>query len=326
MPRKTEIPPEIEDYRDAKWRREGTRQIESAFEAEGFVEEVGFAACLTDSRRPGPSLYVAVCGRRDAVMPRNVQTDPEASSTWLLKDELIRRGRVYYAKLARGKAMFLAPRMIPCFNTIWGVRRSEEPRRLGRAAHAILRVLRREWEIATKDLREECGVRDRAAFNRAMDELQAAMLVVPSDVLYQPTFTYLWTLGVGRFPEALRRRPGRDAALREIARSFLAGAGRTVPGELARVTGLSRRDAGRGNRALVAEGYAAMLAPGVYELAGLQPFPDAAQAGRKRIAREQIQDSGGQEDERIGEERETQVERDIDEHHRVAEQHREREE
>jgi hypothetical protein len=39
----------------------------------GFVERVGFAACLSDCRRPGPSLYIAVCGRRDAVMPRNVQ-------------------------------------------------------------------------------------------------------------------------------------------------------------------------------------------------------------------------------------------------------------
>ena len=41
----------------------------------------------------------------------------------------------------------------------------------------------------------------------------------------------------------------------------------TMPGEMARVTGLSRPEAGRGNRALVAEGYATMLAPGVYELA-----------------------------------------------------------
>ena len=41
----------------------------------------------------------------------------------------------------------------------------------------------------------------------------------------------------------------------------------TIPGELARVTGLSRPDAGRGNRALVAEGYATMLAPGMYRLA-----------------------------------------------------------
>ena len=45
-----------------------------------------------------------------------------------------------------------------------------------------------------------------------------------------------------------------------------AGAGMTFPGELARVTGLSRPDAGLGNRALVAEGAAAMVAPGTYRL------------------------------------------------------------
>jgi hypothetical protein len=72
---KTHIPVEIEEYRDERWHREGTRQVESALDAERFIAQVGFAACLTDSRRPGPSLYVAVCGRRDAVMPRNVQKD-----------------------------------------------------------------------------------------------------------------------------------------------------------------------------------------------------------------------------------------------------------
>jgi hypothetical protein len=41
----------------------------------------------------------------------------------------------------------------------------------------------------------------------------------------------------------------------------------TIPGELARVTGLSRPDAGLGNRALVAEGYAVNPAYGVYHLA-----------------------------------------------------------
>jgi hypothetical protein len=55
--------------------------------------------------------------------------------------------------------------------------------------------------------------------------------------------------------------------VREIARSFLAGAGMTVPGELSRVTGLSRPEAGLGNRALVAEGFATMPARGVYRLA-----------------------------------------------------------
>ena len=29
------------------------------------------------------------------------------------------------------------------------------------------------------------------------------MLVVPSEVYYQPKFTYIWTLGMARFPDAL---------------------------------------------------------------------------------------------------------------------------
>jgi hypothetical protein len=271
-----QLPPEIEELRDQNWRREATRLVDTAFEAERLIEQAGFAACLTDSRRPGPSLYVAVCGRRDAVMPRNVQKDPEASLTWVLKDELVKRGKVYYAKLARGKAVFLAPRMIPYFHAVWGVKRSEEKRRLGKNARAILKVLRNEWEMATSDLRDESGVKNRHAFTKALDELQAAMIVVPSEVVYLPKFTYIWTLAVARFPDALLKRVSRDTALREIARGFLACAGMTIPGELARVTGLSRPDAGRGNRALVAEGYATMLAPGLYRLAALDQFDSVA--------------------------------------------------
>ena len=115
-----------------------------------------------------------------------------------------------------------------------------------------------------RDLRADSGVNDRHTFTRAMDELQSAMLVMPSEVYYQPKFTYIWTLAVSRFPDALRRRPNPETALREIARCFLDSAGMTVPGELARVTGLPRPDAGRGNRALVAEGYATMPARGEY--------------------------------------------------------------
>lgn len=291
---RAQIPPEIEEFRDACWCREATRQIATPSEAERFIERVGFAACLTDARRPGPSLYVAVCGRRDAVMPPNVQKDPEASLTWHLKDEILRRGRVYYGKLARGRTMFLAPRMIPYFHAMWGVRRTEEARRLSRPARAVLRVLRHEWEMATSDLRAEARMTDRKTFNAAIDELQAAMLVVPSDVCYQPAFTYIWTLAVGRFPDALRRRVTREAALREIARSFLDGAGLTVPGELARTTGLSRPEAGRGNRALVASGYATMPAYGTYRLSRALPSEDDG-PGARRLHRATSPMSTGQE-------------------------------
>ena len=40
----------------------------------------------------------------------------------------------------------------------------------------------------------------------------------------------------------------------------------TLLGELSRVTGLSRPDAGRGNHALVDEGFAERVANGVYRL------------------------------------------------------------
>src|ERR1051325_6639615 len=113
------LPDKIEEYRDARWQREGAGRIETAIEAERFIESVGFASCFTDSRRPGPSVYLAVCGRRDAVIPRNVQKDPETSHTWTLKDEIVRRSRVYYGKLERGKATFIARRMIPYFKAIW---------------------------------------------------------------------------------------------------------------------------------------------------------------------------------------------------------------
>ena len=127
--------------------------------------------------------------------------------------------------------------------------------------------------MATGDLRQESGVADRRAFTKGIDELQAAMIVIPSEVLYTPKFTYIWTLAVGRFPNGLRQRIKRDVAVREIARCFLTGAGLTVPGELARVTGLSRPEAGLGNRALVTQGFATRPSPGTYLLAPLASSP-----------------------------------------------------
>jgi hypothetical protein len=257
---------ELEAYRDRTWRRLPELRIEDAAHAEQMVEDLGFCASLTDARRPGPSLYIAVCGRRDAFMPRNVQKDPEASLAWLVKDEVMRRGHVYYAKLVKGKSTFIARRLIPHFNSLWGMPRRREPELLSREARAVLKVLRREWEMATRDLRGECGIPDRARFTRAIDELQRAMKVIPAEVLYEPTFTYIWSLAEARFAEELSVKVKRGEALREIARAYLKGAGTTLLGELSRVTGLTRPDAGRGNHALVDERFAERLAVGIYRL------------------------------------------------------------
>ena len=264
------LPEEVEAYRDRMWRREPESRVETAADAERLVESVGFCSAMTDARRPGPSLYVAVCGRRDAFMPRNVQKDYESSLAWTIKDEVMRRGRIYYAKLMKGRSIFVAPRLVSHFNALWGVPRKVEAARLSKDARAVLRILRREWDMATSDLRKAAKMEERARLTRALDELQRTMKVVPSDVLYEPWFTYIWTLAEGRFQQELSVKVKREVALREIARAFLTGAGMTLRGELAKVTGLSRPEAGKGNRALVTEGFAERIGEGVYRIAGMK--------------------------------------------------------
>jgi len=51
----TTLPEQIELHRDRMWRRDEDLRIESAVDAERFIEDVGFANTLTDARRAGPS-------------------------------------------------------------------------------------------------------------------------------------------------------------------------------------------------------------------------------------------------------------------------------
>lgn len=262
-----ELPEEIELYRDNLWRRDPENRVEDVFDAERLIDRLGFCETLKDSRRPGPSLYIAVCGRRDAHMPRNVQKDPESSLAWRLKDEVMRRGKYFYGKLLRGRSTFIAPRLVPAFNAVWGLPRAQEKKQLSDDALRILKVLRKEWEMATGDLRVESGVKERARFDKAMTQLQRTLKVIPGDVLYQPTFTYIWTIPEARFPDEFSKKMSREKAVQEIARAYLNGAGMTFRGELAKVTGLYSPEAGLGNWALVDEGFAERLAPGIYRLA-----------------------------------------------------------
>ena len=260
------LPEEIQVFRDHHWRRDPERRIENAYVAERFVREVGFCAVLTDSRHPGPSLYTAVCGRRETHMPRNVQKDPETNLTWVIKDELMRRGHCFYGKLLKGHTTLITPELLPSFCALWGVSRKNEAKVLTSDAQKILKILRREWEMGTKDLRVESGVHERSRFDKAMAQLQKTMKVIPVEAVYEPTFTYIWSLTEARFPEETRKSVTKEKALTEIARAYLTSAGMTLRGELARVTGLSSPDAGLGNWALVDEGFAERLGPGIYRL------------------------------------------------------------
>jgi hypothetical protein len=261
-----EIPEAIERYRDRLWRREETLKISDAPSAEALVDDAGFCLGLTDARTALPSFYVAVCGRRDAYSPRNVQKDPEASLAWVLKDEVMRRGRVYYSKLVKGRATFVSRELVPAFHSIHGIPASDEKERLSAEAVRVLAVLRDEWESSTADLKKEAGIADRKDLTRALDELQRCMKVIPYEVLYQPRFTYLWTLAEERFSKELADPPEREEAVYRIAKKFLTTCGMTLRADLSKAAGLSRKEAGLANHRLVDEGFAERTGPGIYRL------------------------------------------------------------
>ena len=72
------LPEQIELHRDRMWRRDEDLRVESAVDAERFIEDVGFANTLTDARRAGPSfpsrrggggVFVCSPGSRRGVEP-----------------------------------------------------------------------------------------------------------------------------------------------------------------------------------------------------------------------------------------------------------------
>ena len=257
---------ETENFRDKKWRREEILKVETAPQVEQMVDDLGFCLALTDARTNLPSVYIAVCGRREAFAPKNVQKDYEMSLAWTLKDEVMMRGKVYYSKLVKGRSMFVAPRLIPYFNAIWGIPKKNEKVKLSADANKILKVLREEWEMGTSDLRDAAKISDRKNLTKALDELQKCLKVVPQEVLYQPKFTYIWTLAEARFPKELAKKIIREEAVRELARAFLQMCGTTALGELSKAFGFRRWESGKANHQLVNEGFAERLATGIYSL------------------------------------------------------------
>lgn len=260
------LPEEVENFRDKKWRREEILKVETAADVERMVDDLGFCLALTDSRTNLPSVYIAVCGRRDVHSPQNVQKDVEMSLAWTLKDEVMMRGNVYYAKLVKGRAMFVAPRLVPFFNAIHGIPKSLEKEKLSEEALKVLKVLRKEWESSTSDLRVDAKIEKRPKLTKALDDLQRCLKVVPQEVLYTPKFTYIWTLAEGRFPKELAKKVTREKAVLELAKVFLEMCGTTLRGDLAKAIGVPNVEAGKANHKLVDEGFAERLATGVYKM------------------------------------------------------------
>lgn len=120
--------------------------------------------------------------------------------------------------------------------------------------------------MGTADLRAEAKIETRPKLSKALDELQKCLKVVPQEVLYQPKFTYIWTLAEARFPKELAKKSSREEAVKELARAYLQMCHTTLLGDLSKAFGFYRWESGKANHQLVDEGFAERLAPGVYRI------------------------------------------------------------
>ena len=104
---------ELEALRDRTLRRLPSLRVQGPARALRFVDQVGLASLFATRGVNLPCLWVAVCGRRDPQFPEHTHHDPEIGLAWNLKDALPARGKLFYAKLIRGKPTFVACHVFP---------------------------------------------------------------------------------------------------------------------------------------------------------------------------------------------------------------------
>lgn len=218
----------LEAHRDRTFRRVVSRRVNGEQSALAFINETGFCAAFT----PGlgvPCLREAIEGRREPKLPEHIQHDRAIVMTWNLKDTLPARRAVYYGKVIAGRPSFIALELLPAFLRLrvkpGGYRKLYESGALSHCAKLVMDALARRGASETKALKLSTGyaqAKQRAAFDRAMKELQEKFLALKVEERYDP-FTYVWDTVDNRWGEAMREARSlspREAAYRVVRRYF----------------------------------------------------------------------------------------------------------
>lgn len=221
----------LERIRDRTMHRLPALRVQGPGRAVRFINEVGLASLFATRGLNLPCLWVAVCGRREPQFPHHSHHDAEVSMAWNLKDQLPAEGRVFYAKLIRGKPTFVAWDLFLDVYRLFGPQRNHirqyRDGLLSPAAKAILDALHRKRPQETFELKLATNLArpsQRRVFDAAMAEVQQKLYVAMREARYDP-FTYVWDLVAARFPDAVaaaRKRPPREAA-RNLAHRYLRG-------------------------------------------------------------------------------------------------------
>jgi len=235
----------LECIRDRTLRRLPSLRVHGPARALRFINDVGLASLFATHNLHLPCLWQAVCGRREPRFPQHSHYDPEVGLAWNLKDRLPAEGKVFYAKLIRGRPTFVAWDLFPSIYKLFGPQQdflsAYRAGLLSPAAKAIIQALQQKRPQDTLALKLATNLArpsQRPVFDAAMAEVQQKLYVAMREVRYDP-FTYVWDLVAARFPTqvaaAKRCRPAMAA--RTVAQRYLRAVTYANPHQLLSVLG-----------------------------------------------------------------------------------------
>ncbi len=232
----------IERQRDTIYHRTRAQRIQTLDAAARWLEDVGLAWLFASTQAIElPSLYEAVKGKRDAHIE---DWDTDSDRVWAWKNDLPAEQRAYYGKaLANGKPVFIARSLLPHLLTVNAPENFATAYAQGRISHAAKRIhdaLRDLGPTPTLALRAAAGFdRDGAAYHRALDELQRALVILPCGAAMErgAWASQIFDLVAHWFPQEAARAQKLElnAARRILVKRYLATVIASTPPLIARM-------------------------------------------------------------------------------------------
>ncbi len=221
---------QVEARRAYIYHRTEARRVRTLPAAEKFVAEMGFCFFWPIAGVELPNLFHAIAGRVRAVPMAH--DDPDLSKCWSWKDQSLGVRRWYYAKLLCKRATLISLETLPAFYALspnYGddadYLQEYEAGLLSRDAKNIFEALREKGPLDTVRLRRECRLAAdsaKAAFERALTELQVGMKILPIGVAEAGAWRYafIYDLVTRHFPklaEEARPMTRAEARLRLVS-------------------------------------------------------------------------------------------------------------
>lgn len=213
-------------------RREGPR-VSGPEQVLRLVDQLGFCHAFTPEPPDHPFPVAAVPALFELLPTDDEDTRWDWAWTW--KDSFLESGRLYYAKLVQRKPTYVSSQMLPRFYAMVGNLGDEddclnarEEARIGAFACTIYERIAASGPTSTIELGRHFAV-SRTTLDRALTELQTAMLLVPAGTRPEGPrrYTYVWDTFARRFPAAVAAAASlaRSRATEEVVLHYLQLAG-----------------------------------------------------------------------------------------------------